>query len=173
MDKGAGETLQPLLSAVRFAGPERTNTKTTRHLAMARDTVRTGRVHQQGNRNATSQSSRRRYCSAHQPARGTVSSRTCSGYAGRDSDRNQDRPHLAYSGPASGYGVIGKFETAFFNMVNDQGGVAGRKINFISLGDGYSPPKTVEQVRRLVEQDQSRFCSTIWARPPIQRSDTT
>jgi len=61
---------------------------------------------------------------------------------------------IAYSGPASAYGVIGKLETAFFNMVNDQGGVAGRKINFISLDDGYSPPKTVEQVRRLVEQDQ-------------------
>jgi branched-chain amino acid transport system substrate-binding protein len=60
----------------------------------------------------------------------------------------------AYSGPASAYGVIAKTETAFFQMVNDQGGVAGRKINFISLDDGYSPPKTVEQVRRLVEQDQ-------------------
>jgi branched-chain amino acid transport system substrate-binding protein len=64
---------------------------------------------------------------------------------------------IAYSGPASGYGVIGKFETAFWNMVNDQGGVAGRKINFISLDDGYSPPKTVEQVRRLVEQDEVAF----------------
>jgi branched-chain amino acid transport system substrate-binding protein len=64
---------------------------------------------------------------------------------------------IAYSGPASGYGVIGKLETAFFNMVNDQGGVAGRKINFISLDDGYTPPKTVEQVRRLVEQDQVAF----------------
>ena len=64
---------------------------------------------------------------------------------------------IAYSGPASGYGVIGKFESAFFNMVNEQGGVAGRKINFISLDDGYSPPKTVEQVRRLVEQDQVAF----------------
>jgi branched-chain amino acid transport system substrate-binding protein len=60
----------------------------------------------------------------------------------------------AYSGPASAYGVIGKVEAAFFKMVNDQGGVAGRKIDFISLDDGYSPPKTVEQVRRLVEEDQ-------------------
>ena len=60
----------------------------------------------------------------------------------------------AYSGPASAYSVIAKLETAFFKMVNDQGGVAGRKINFISLDDGYSPPKTVEQVRRLVEEDQ-------------------
>src|ERR1700719_1617905 len=60
----------------------------------------------------------------------------------------------AYSGPASAYGVIAKTETAFFLMVNDQGGVAGHKINFISLDDGYSPPKTVEQVRRLIEEDQ-------------------
>src|ERR1700726_1447352 len=60
----------------------------------------------------------------------------------------------AYSGSASAYGVIAKLETAFFKMVNDQGGVDGRKINFISLDDGYSPPKTVEQVRRLVEEDQ-------------------
>src|SRR5271167_3408738 len=60
----------------------------------------------------------------------------------------------AYSGPASAYGVIAKTETAFFRMVNDQGGVAGHKINFISLDDGYSPPKTLEQVRRLIEQDR-------------------
>jgi branched-chain amino acid transport system substrate-binding protein len=59
----------------------------------------------------------------------------------------------AYSGPASAYSVIAKLETAFFKMVNDQGGVAGHKINFISLDDGYSPPKTLEQVRRLIEQD--------------------
>src|SRR6202043_4023101 len=59
-----------------------------------------------------------------------------------------------YSGPASAYSVIPKLETAFFKMVNDQGGVAGRKINFISLDDGYSPPKTLEQVRRLIEEDQ-------------------
>jgi branched-chain amino acid transport system substrate-binding protein len=60
----------------------------------------------------------------------------------------------AYSGPASAYGVIAKTETAFFQMVNDQGGVAGHKINFISYDDAYSPPKTVEQTRRLVEEDQ-------------------
>jgi branched-chain amino acid transport system substrate-binding protein len=60
----------------------------------------------------------------------------------------------AYSGPASAYGVIAKCETAFFKMINDQGGVNGRMINFISYDDGYSPPKTVEQVRRLVEEDQ-------------------
>lgn len=60
----------------------------------------------------------------------------------------------AYSGPASAYGMIGKTESAFFKMINDQGGVNGRKINFISYDDGYSPPRTVEQVRKLVEQDE-------------------
>jgi len=58
-----------------------------------------------------------------------------------------------YSGPASSYGTIGKAETAYFKMLNDQGGVNGRKINFISYDDAYSPPKTVEQTRRLVEED--------------------
>jgi branched-chain amino acid transport system substrate-binding protein len=61
---------------------------------------------------------------------------------------------MPYSGPASAYGVIGKAEAAYFAMINDQGGVNGRKVNFISRDDGYSPPKTVEVVRRLVEQDQ-------------------
>jgi branched-chain amino acid transport system substrate-binding protein len=61
---------------------------------------------------------------------------------------------MPYSGPASAYGVIGRTEAAYFKMVNDQGGVNGRKINLISLDDGYSPPKTVEQIRRLVEQEQ-------------------
>ncbi len=60
---------------------------------------------------------------------------------------------MPYSGPASSYGTIGKAETAYFKMVNDQGGVNGRKIKLISLDDGYSPPKTVEQTRRLVEED--------------------
>jgi branched-chain amino acid transport system substrate-binding protein len=60
----------------------------------------------------------------------------------------------AYSGPASAYGNIARGEAAYFRMVNDQGGIAGRKINFISYDDGYSPPKTVEQVRRLVEEDR-------------------
>src|SRR5262249_468690 len=59
-----------------------------------------------------------------------------------------------YSGPASAYGVVGKSEAAYFPMINDQGGVNGRKITFISREDGYSPPKTVEQVRKLVEVDQ-------------------
>ena len=60
----------------------------------------------------------------------------------------------AYSGPASAYGVIGKTEEAYFKMVNDQGGINGRKINFISYDDGYSPPKTVEQTRKLIESDE-------------------
>jgi branched-chain amino acid transport system substrate-binding protein len=60
---------------------------------------------------------------------------------------------MAYSGPASAYGIIGKTEAAYFNMLNEQGGINGRKINFISRDDGYSPPKTVEQVRQLVEQE--------------------
>ena len=60
---------------------------------------------------------------------------------------------VAYSGPASAYGVIGKGHTAFWKMINDKGGINGRKINFISLDDGYQPAKTVEQHRRLVEQD--------------------
>ncbi|MGA9866189.1 MAG: ABC transporter substrate-binding protein [Acetobacteraceae bacterium] len=62
-----------------------------------------------------------------------------------------------YSGPASSYGAIAKAYVAYFRMVNDQGGVHGHTINFISLDDGYSPPKTVEDVRRLVEQDKVDF----------------
>jgi branched-chain amino acid transport system substrate-binding protein len=62
-----------------------------------------------------------------------------------------------YSGPASAYGSNGKLQIAFWNMVNEQGGVAGRKINFITLDDAYNPSKTVEVVRRLVEQDQVSF----------------
>ena len=61
---------------------------------------------------------------------------------------------MPYSGPASAYGIIGKSEAAYFAMINEQGGINGRKINFISRDDGYSPPKTVELVRKLVEQDQ-------------------
>ena len=64
---------------------------------------------------------------------------------------------MPYSGPASAYGVIGRTEAAYFKMINEQGGINGRKINLISLDDGYSPPKTVEQVRRLVEQEQVAF----------------
>lgn len=59
-----------------------------------------------------------------------------------------------YSGPASAWGSAGKAMTAYFNMLNDQGGIQGRKIEFISLDDGYSPAKTVELTRRLVEQER-------------------
>jgi branched-chain amino acid transport system substrate-binding protein len=59
-----------------------------------------------------------------------------------------------YSGPASAYGQIGKTIEAYFKMVNDQGGINGRKVTFISYDDGYAPPKTVEMVRKLVEEDQ-------------------
>ena len=64
---------------------------------------------------------------------------------------------MPYSGPASAYGVIGKTEQAYMKMINDQGGINGRKINLISLDDGYSPPRAVEQVRKLVEQEEVLF----------------
>jgi len=62
-----------------------------------------------------------------------------------------------YSGPASAYGTIGKTIAAYFTMVNEQGGINGRKVRFITYDDGYSPPKTVEMARKLVEQDQVLF----------------
>jgi branched-chain amino acid transport system substrate-binding protein len=64
---------------------------------------------------------------------------------------------MPYSGPASAYGVIGRSHEAFFRRVNEQGGIGGRKIAFITYDDGYSPPKAVEQTRRLVEQDRVAF----------------
>jgi branched-chain amino acid transport system substrate-binding protein len=64
---------------------------------------------------------------------------------------------MPYSGPASAYSSVGKADVGFFKWVNDQGGVGGRQVDFISLDDSYSPPKTVEQVRRLVEQDKVDF----------------
>jgi branched-chain amino acid transport system substrate-binding protein len=60
---------------------------------------------------------------------------------------------MPYSGPASAYGTIGKTLAAYFNKVNAEGGINGRKITFITYDDGYAPPKTVEQARRLVEND--------------------
>src|ERR1700704_1107712 len=62
---------------------------------------------------------------------------------------------MPYSGPASAYGVIGKTEEAYFKKVNAEGGINGRKINFITYDDAYSPPKAVEQVRKLVESDET------------------
>ncbi len=73
---------------------------------------------------------------------------------------------MPYSGPVSAYGVIGKSEAAYFAMINDKGGVNGRKINFISRDDGYSPPKTLEQVRQLVEQDQVLVLFNTVGTPP-------
>ena len=61
---------------------------------------------------------------------------------------------MPYSGPASAYGIIGKTEEAYFKMINEAGGVNGRKISFISYDDGYSPPKAVEQTRKLIESDE-------------------
>jgi branched-chain amino acid transport system substrate-binding protein len=73
---------------------------------------------------------------------------------------------MPYSGPASAYGVIGRAEAAYFKMINEQGGINGRKINFISLDDGYSPPKTVEQTRRLVEDEKVAFIFNSLGTPP-------
>ena len=64
---------------------------------------------------------------------------------------------MPYSGPASAYGQIGRTEAAYFKWLNEQGGINGRMVNLISLDDGYSPPKTVEQTRRLIEQEQVAF----------------
>src|SRR3984885_4845742 len=61
---------------------------------------------------------------------------------------------IPYSGPASAYGQLGRVEAAYFASLNQRGGINGRKITLISVDDGYSPPKAVEQVRKLVEQDE-------------------
>src|SRR6201987_5329796 len=61
---------------------------------------------------------------------------------------------VPFSGPASAYASIGKTQAAYFNMINEQGGINGRKINLIQYDDAYSPPKAVEQVRKLVENDE-------------------
>ena len=61
---------------------------------------------------------------------------------------------MPYSGPASAYGTIGKAQAAYFNKINAEGGINGRKINFISYDDAFSPPKAVEQARKLVESDE-------------------
>jgi ABC-type branched-subunit amino acid transport system substrate-binding protein len=64
---------------------------------------------------------------------------------------------MPYSGPASSYGPIGKVEVAYMDFINAQGGINGRKIKLLSLDDGYSPPKTVEQTRKLVEEEGVGF----------------
>ena len=73
---------------------------------------------------------------------------------------------MPYSGPASSYGVIGKTEQAYFNEINAEGGINGRKINFISYDDAYSPPKTVEQARKLVESDEVLLIFNSLGTPP-------
>ena len=73
---------------------------------------------------------------------------------------------MPYSGPASSYGVIGKTEAAYFKKINDAGGINGRKINFVSYDDAYSPPKTVEQARKLVESDEVLFIFNSLGTPP-------
>ena len=73
---------------------------------------------------------------------------------------------MPYSGPASAYGIQGRTEAVYFKMINDAGGINGRKINFISYDDGYSPPKTVEQARKLVESDEVLFIFNSLGTPP-------
>ncbi|MBH5399278.1 ABC transporter substrate-binding protein [Bradyrhizobium sp. CNPSo 4010] len=73
---------------------------------------------------------------------------------------------MPYSGPASAYGVIGKTEEAYFRKINAEGGINGRKINFITYDDAYSPPKTVEQARKLVESDEVLLIFNSLGTPP-------
>src|SRR3954464_13398378 len=73
---------------------------------------------------------------------------------------------MPYSGPASAYGVIGKTEEAYFRKINAEGGINGRKITFISYDDNYSPPKTVEQARKLVESDEVLIVFNPLGTPP-------
>ena len=72
---------------------------------------------------------------------------------------------VPFSGPASAYAGIGKTQAAYFKMINEQGGINGRKINLIQYDDAYSPPKAVEQVRKLVESDEVLFTFQIIGTP--------
>ena len=74
---------------------------------------------------------------------------------------------MPYSGPVSAYGVIGRTEAAYFRKINAEGGINGRKITFISYDDTYSPPKTVEQARKLVESDEVLLIFSRSAHRPI------
>jgi branched-chain amino acid transport system substrate-binding protein len=71
-----------------------------------------------------------------------------------------------FSGPASAYATISKTQAAYIKMINDEGGINGRKINFIQYDDAYSPPKTVEQVRKLVESDEVLLTFQLVGTPP-------
>ncbi len=73
---------------------------------------------------------------------------------------------MPYSGPLSAFGTIGKAQTAYFEMINSKGGVNGRKIRLLSLDDGYSPPKTIEQTRKLVESDEVLLLFSSFGTPP-------
>ena len=73
---------------------------------------------------------------------------------------------VPFSGPASAYATIGKTQAAYFKMINDQGGINGRKLNLIQYDDAYSPPKTVEQVRKLVESDEVLLTFQLVGTPP-------
>ncbi|WP_018318829.1 ABC transporter substrate-binding protein [Bradyrhizobium sp. WSM2793] len=73
---------------------------------------------------------------------------------------------MPYSGPASAYGIIGRTEAAYFKKINEEGGINGRKINFVSYDDAYSPPKTVEQARKLVESDEVLLIFNSLGTPP-------
>src|ERR1700720_809011 len=73
---------------------------------------------------------------------------------------------VPYSGPASAYGIIGRTEAAYFKKINEAGGINGRKIKFVSYDDAYSPPKTVEQARKLVESDEVLLVFSSVGTPP-------
>src|SRR5215468_4515778 len=73
---------------------------------------------------------------------------------------------MPYSGPVSAYGVVGRTEAAYFRKINAEGGINGRKINFISYDDAYSPPKAVEQARKLVESDEVLLIFNSLGTPP-------
>jgi branched-chain amino acid transport system substrate-binding protein len=87
--------------------------------------------------------------------------------------RSRSATSCPIAGPASAYGVIGKTEAAYFNKINAEGGINGRKINFISYDDGYSPPKTVEQARKLVESDEVLLIFNPLGTPSNRRSRNT
>jgi branched-chain amino acid transport system substrate-binding protein len=79
-----------------------------------------------------------------------------------------------YSGPASAYGVIGKTISAYFKMVNENGGINKRKVNFVTYDDGYSPPRTVEMWRASSwSRTRCCSCSRLSARRPTRRSTST
>ena len=80
---------------------------------------------------------------------------------------------IPYSGPASAYGIIGKMEEAYFKMINDQGGINGRKINFISYDDAYSPPRRWSRHASWWRATRCCSCSARWARRPTPRSRST